>query len=220
MRASSTGPTMNGLMKPDVTAPGYNIISSYSSFYMGNEPSAYNVNRTVETFDYQGRRYYWNAESGTSMSCPVVAGIIALWLQAKPTLTRQEVMDIFRRTCTRLDTSLNYPNNQYGFGEIDAYRGLLDILKGSNIPELSAHQPNAVAISAVSGRLLLHFSQLPASSVHVSLYTLSGTPLCSETLTPVSTTVSLSLPMLPAGIYAVQLTSSEHIFTGSGIIRL
>lgn len=220
MRASSTGPTMNGLMKPDVTAPGYNIISSYSSFYMDNDPSAYNVNRTIEAFDYQGRRYYWNAESGTSMSCPVVAGVIALWLQAKPTLTRQELMDIFRRTCTHLDTSLNYPNNQYGFGEIDAYRGLLDILKGSNIPEFSVHQPKAVAISAAVGRLLLHFSQLPSSPVHVSLYTLSGTPLYSKTLTPVSPTVSLSLPMLPAGIYAVQLTSSEHIFIGSGIIRL
>lgn len=220
MRASSTGPAMNGLMKPDVTAPGYNIISSYSSFYMGNEPSAYNVNRTIETFDCQGRRYYWNAESGTSMSCPVVAGIIALWLQAKPTLTRQEVLDIFRRTCTHLDTSLNYPNNQYGFGEIDAYRGLLDILNSSNIPELSVHQPKAVAISAAAGRLLLHFSQLPSSPIHVRLYTLSGTPLYNETLTPVSTTVSLSLPLLPAGIYAVQLTSSEHLFTGSGIVRL
>ena len=220
MRASSTGPSMNGLMKPDVTAPGYNIISSYSSFYMANEPSAYNVNRTIETFDFQGRRYYWNAESGTSMSCPVVAGIIALWLQAKPTLTRQEVMDIFRRTCTHLDTSLNYPNNQYGFGEIDAYRGLLDILNGSNIPELSVHQPKAVAISAAAGRLLLQFSQLPSSPVSVRLYALSGTSLYNETLTPVSTSVSLSLPVLPAGIYAVQITSSEHLFTGSGIIRL
>ena len=220
MRASSTGPSMNGLMKPDVTAPGYNIISSYSSFYMANEPSAYNVNRTIETFDFQGRRYYWNAESGTSMSCPVVAGIIALWLQAKPTLTRQEVMDIFRRTCTHLDTSLNYPNNQYGFGEIDAYRGLLDILNGSNIPELSVHQPKAVAISAAAGCLLLQFSQLPSSPVSVRLYALSGTSLYNETLTPVSTSVSLSLPVLPAGIYAVQITSSEHLFTGSGIIRL
>ena len=220
MRASSTGPSMNGLMKPDVTAPGYNIISSYSSFYMANEPSAYNVNRTIETFDFQGRRYYWNAESGTSMSCPVVAGIIALWLQAKPTLTRQEVMDIFRRTCTHLDTSLNYPNNQYGFGEIDAYRGLLDILNGSNIPELSVHQPKAVAISAAAGCLLLQFSQLPSSPVAVRLYALSGTSLYNETLTPVSTSVSLSLPVLPAGIYAVQITSSEHLFTGSGIIRL
>lgn len=220
MRASSTGPTMNGLMKPDVTAPGYNVISSYSSFYMANEPSAYNVDRTIQTFDYQGRRYYWNAESGTSMSCPVVAGIIALWLQAKPTLTRQDIMDVFLHTCGHPDTSLHYPNNQYGYGEIDAYRGLLYILRSSHIPELSTYQPKAVSMSAVAGSLLLRFNQQPTAPVHVRLYSLAGTPLYDETLTPAAAEVSLSLPSLPAGIYAVQLTSSEQLFTGSGIVRL
>ena len=45
-----------------------------------------------------------------SMSSPVVAGAIALWLQAYPRLTPQDCLEVFRKTCTQYDTSLSYPN--------------------------------------------------------------------------------------------------------------
>jgi hypothetical protein len=32
------------------------------------------------------------------MACPVVAGAIALWLQAKPDLTPEEALDVIRHT--------------------------------------------------------------------------------------------------------------------------
>ena len=53
------------------------------------------------------------------MSAPVVTGAIALWLQADPTLTTSDCMDIFAKTCTHYDSSLSYPNNLYGYGQID-----------------------------------------------------------------------------------------------------
>lgn len=58
------------------------------------------------------------------MSAPVVTGIIALWLQANPKLTPQQCLDVFSRSCRHYDSSLTYPNNLYGFGEIDAYEGI------------------------------------------------------------------------------------------------
>ena len=239
MNASSTGPAMNGLMKPDVTAPGYNIISSFSSFYMANEPSNYFKSHVVKRFMFLGRDYYWVAESGTSMSCPVVAGIIALWLQANPTLTRQQIIDVFSRTCKHPDTSLSYPNNEYGYGEIDAYRGLLDILGTTSIQELSSHQPEGVRILPVTGGLRLIFNdpspttQHPSPTTHhpspttyhptpitVSIYSLTGTRLYQETLTVTSQEMTLQLPPLSAGVYAVQLNSSEQHFTGSALVRM
>ena len=39
--------------------------------------------------------------SGTSMSSPAVAGTIALWLQARPDLTPEDVMGVIRRTSRR-----------------------------------------------------------------------------------------------------------------------
>ena len=134
---SSFGPTMNGLQKPDVMAPGDNIISSYSSYYLEANPDASDISSDVEHFDFQGRTYAWNANTGTSMACPVVAGVIALWLQAKPDLTREEIINAFSHTCRQPDTSLTYPNDQYGYGEIDAYRGLLYLLGIDGIEDVS-----------------------------------------------------------------------------------
>lgn len=127
---SSRGPTIDGRTKPDVVAPGQNIISAYSSFYINNKENVGNdINSDVRHFLWNGTTYAWNANSGTSMSAPVVTGAIALWLQANPRLTPDNCFEIFSKTCRRPDNSLSYPNNSYGYGEIDVYEGLKVALK-------------------------------------------------------------------------------------------
>ena len=127
---SAMGPTLDGRIKPDVMAPGQNIISSYSTFFINNPK---NVNASVKSdvrhFEYNGRTYAWNANAGTSMSAPVVTGAIALWLQANPTLTPADCLEIFAKTCTHYDASLSYPNNLYGYGQIDVAAGLREVLR-------------------------------------------------------------------------------------------
>ena len=137
---SSRGPTMDGRVKPDIVAPGNNIISSYSSFYLQNHPSASDVQWDVERFEYGNRTYSWNSNSGTSMSSPVVAGIIALWLQANPDLSPADILDIFAHTARHTDTSLSYPNSDYGYGEIDAYAGIQYILETMGIDPCAQSQ--------------------------------------------------------------------------------
>lgn len=127
---SSVGPTIDGRIKPDVMAPGQNIISAYSSYFIMNPKNAGTpLASDVRHFQYNGRTYAWNANGGTSMSSPVVAGAIALWLQAYPRLTPQDCLEVFRKTCTQYDTSLSYPNNWYGYGEINIYAGLKEVLR-------------------------------------------------------------------------------------------
>lgn len=75
---------------------------------------------------YNGTDYYYLAESGTSMASPVVADMVALWLQAKPNLTPEQVLDVISRTSTHPDASMQYPNNTYGHGQIDAVQLLTD----------------------------------------------------------------------------------------------
>ena len=127
---SAMGPTLDGRIKPDVMAPGQNIISSYSTFFINNPK---NVNASVKSdvrhFKYNDRTYAWNANAGTSMSAPVVTGAIALWLQADPTLTPADCLEIFAKTCTHYDKSLSYPNNLYGYGQIDVAAGLREVLR-------------------------------------------------------------------------------------------
>lgn len=127
---SAMGPTLDGRIKPDVMAPGQNIISSYSTFFINNPK---NVNASVKSdvrhFEYNGRTYAWNANAGTSMSAPVVTGAIALWLEADPTLTPADCLEIFAKTCSHYDMSLSYPNNLYGYGQIDVAAGLREVLR-------------------------------------------------------------------------------------------
>jgi hypothetical protein len=64
------------------------------------------------------------------MASPVVAGIVALWLQAKSDLTPAEVLAIIKKTSQKLKDPSNqdYPVNLQGSGMINAYAGLCEIL--------------------------------------------------------------------------------------------
>ena len=225
-RHSSVGPTYDERAKPDVMAPGNNIISAYSSYYLENNPTASDIKWDVAHFDYQGRTYAWNSNTGTSMACPVVAGVIALWLQAKPDLTPEDVMGVISRTSRRPDPDLDYPNNLYGYGEIDAYRGLLDILGIDRIDGVS--KTHTKALITLNGRQLV--VSLPDGTtvdgpLTLSIYDLDGRQLMRTTIldsSQPSTPASLSvthLESLPPGIYAVQLDGPAAV-KGSTLIRL
>ena len=211
---------MDGRIKPDVMAPGNNIISSYSSYYLENHPAANDISWDVSHFDYEGRTYAWNTNSGTSMACPVVAGVIALWLQAKPDLTPEDIMGVISRTSRRPDSSLCYPNNYYGYGEIDAYRGLLDILGIDGIEEVShRHTPAQVCLR---GRQLTISSphDVGSDALQVRLFSLSGRQVLKTTVSFSDGRAIVMIPAnLPAGVYAVQLDGSEAT-AGSTLIRL
>ena len=193
-------------------------VSSLSSLYLDAHPNETSYH--VQHFDVNGRTYAWGAMTGTSMSTPVVAGIIALWLQTNPTLTPDDIRGILQRTCQHPETQLTYPNHLYGYGEIDAYKGLLDILGIDGIKELSHHQPQGVRMTAKDGLLHLQFHQKPAKPILLSVYATSGALVHQQRLTPDSQEMAIPLPVRSSGIYAVQLTSQDKAITGSQLVKL
>lgn len=214
---SSVGPTFDGRIKPDVMAPGNNIISSFSSFYMEAHPDASDLTWDLDRYEFNGRSYAWISSSGTSASCPAVAGAIALWLQAKPDLTPQEIKEVLSLTCRHYDKSLTYPNNKYGYGEIDVYRGLLYILGVDRVEEVSKTHTSA-RIRYTDNQLSVSFEHPLSSSVRLRLYTMNGRLVHTSTVKAGQTSQSLSLGSLPAGIYAVQLDGPSSV-KGSTLIR-
>ena len=215
---SSAGPTMDGHVKPDVMAPGNNIISSYSSWYLEHHPDASDVKWDVAHFDFNGRTYAWNSNSGTSMSCPAVAGAIALWLQAKPTLTPAEVKDVMAHTCRQPDPSLTYPNNEYGYGEIDVYRGLLYLLGTDKIDGVSKKQTHATVSMTADGMLRVCMADALQRSATIRLFALSGAQVYVGQLHQGLTSYNLALPWLASGIYVVQIDGPVTV-SGSTLVR-
>ncbi len=126
---SSRGPTLAGHIKPDVLAPGSNIVAGFSSYFTEMNPNDNIKDYDVARYTFNGRNYAWSSQRGTSMACPIVAGIIAQWMEAVPHLSREQVIDAFKATCRHYDPSLVYPNNDYGYGEIDAEAGLNFLLE-------------------------------------------------------------------------------------------
>ena len=128
---SSRGPTLDGRIKPDITAPGSEIFSAQSIFL---EYNPYYVDHIV----YSNHGIV--AASGTSMSSPMVAGIVALMLGKKPNLTQQEAKQIIRITATNDQWTGNAKNNKnttWGWGKINAHEIMLYLEKTSINDELN-----------------------------------------------------------------------------------
>lgn len=113
---SSRGPLYNGEIKPDISAPGVNIVSSINPYFTGN----YN---SVAFIIFDGRTYDFAPLSGTSMSSPVVAGVCALILEANAGLSPQQVKEIIKSTA-RIDDKtgeiIEPGTTLWGMGKLNA----------------------------------------------------------------------------------------------------
>lgn len=91
---SGCGPTQECVCKPELVAPGTDIVSCSTQWTRGK---------------------YYNAKSGTSMAAPAVAGAIALLLENEPYLTNVEVKMRLKESAV----DLGYPMNRQGWGMPD-----------------------------------------------------------------------------------------------------
>ena len=127
---SSYGVSLNGVAQPTVAAPGNNVVSSINHYTCDKE--------IAESMQWQG--YPYDGMSGTSMSCPTVSGIIALWLQADPTLTLDEIKEVLAAT-SRNDEFTAASPIKWGYGKIDAAAGIEYIKRTTAVNSIMNYEP-------------------------------------------------------------------------------
>ncbi len=103
---SSQGPTRDGRRKPDIVAPGTDIVAANAFAPKGQE---------------------WTAKTGTSMASPYVAGVIGLMLATDETLTAAQVRGILRRSALPLPGHDFDWRDDAGFGRIDPEAVLAEV---------------------------------------------------------------------------------------------
>lgn len=118
---SSRGPTVQGLTKPDLVAPGYEVTAARAQgTHLG----------TV-----LGKSY--SRMSGTSMASPLVAGLAALMLEVSPQLTATEIKAILQLNCA----PLNQPGNSQGAGLLQADSAMRSLLAQVPAPQQPVASP-------------------------------------------------------------------------------
>jgi subtilisin family serine protease len=100
MPSSGAGPTRDGFPKPDISAPGLQLVSC--------------ALRTADSTTH------YTTLMGTSMAAPHVAGVIALLFERNRQLTHDQIKAVLGETASDDSFTGVTPNNSWGSGKLDA----------------------------------------------------------------------------------------------------
>lgn len=216
---SSKGPTLDGRMKPDIAAPGEWVVSSFSnSSYV---LSSYGDNISEgDTIDVNGENHYFGSSRGTSMSAPIVAGSLALWLEANPNLTPEDVRTILAATAIRDSETGSEPNNTWGYGKFDAWAGLKMAIKMSGIKNESLSSfDDSVRVFNDNGFCNILFTQ-NYGKTRITIFDISGKVVYLNTINDATagsvTTVENSDKF--NGIYIVRVEGENGVSTNKVVL--
>lgn len=221
---SSHGPLLSDeILRPTICAPGSAIksaISSYSSDFSSTSQSIVSV---VTRSGIKESKYYYAVMAGTSMSTPAVSGILALWLEANPNLTRAQVEDILKTTAIRDSyTGTEEWNAVSGYGKIDAYAGIKEALRlanSSGINEtLNSEVPVTISMGAEEWRILFNNNE---SYADITLHTASGAQVEHLRLSDISRghETVLNLQGYTPGVYLLGIRTTKGSLTRKILVR-
>lgn len=204
---SSKGPTADGRTKPDITAPGNILASSVNSY---NTVWNSNFSRVVKAVEIGNKTWYFGMMEGTSMAAPMVTGIVALWLQKYPNLTRDQAIAMMKSTAITDTITGKIPamgSNTWGWGKINAFAGLVSV-SVENVPKNSATR---IYPNPATNEVNVAFEQAVGSSV-VVLYDITGKVVYHKQLSEVSAghIEKINTDGLASGVYALKISNDQQ----------
>jgi hypothetical protein len=181
---SSNGPNSSGRIKPDLCAQGYPAYVVTSSGDIG-------------------------AESGTSFSCPTLAGCAASLWSAFPGKTAKDIQTAIMMSADRYMC----PNNQYGYGVPNFYNAYLLLETGFNTNLLQTGNSITVYPNPFSAQLNVSFYGDTAGNHTIRIFDLQGREVYSGQFYVRNKTyelVPIDTAFLADGVYILSFDNSKQ----------
>ena len=210
---SSYGPSVDLRRKPDIAGPGLTLASAVNSYDLNSSSTNYGsaVYKFVDT--RKKRDYYYAEASGTSMSSPSVAGIVALLLQANPRLFPGDIKKILSESAIKDNfTTFKPDSSRWGAGKVNAYASIL-----KSIQKLSISPDNMperiVKIFPNPGKEEFHIQMnSDIELIQVQIIDLTGKLVFSKEFSNVMRfeSFSLDLSALNKGVYIARFITKNE----------
>ncbi|MBC7552978.1 MAG: S8 family peptidase [Taibaiella sp.] len=214
---SSRGPMIDGRIKPDITAPGLTVATSMTSYDTSYTPTGSNSRNVISKYVHPttGKEYYYTEFIGTSASGPAASGIVAMMLQANPTLTPDAVKtNIFASAITDVYTGTLTAagNNSWGHGKINAYGALKRVIQTLGNYNFAGKKLDCVLFpNPGKGNFTLDYTGDAAEQLSISVMNLNGGVVCNRQWTVGSgfNRSPIDLSAVSKGIYIVDITGKS-----------
>lgn len=219
---SSYGIDINGRSYPDIVAPGLGEISSMNNYDTNlNITYAKYITNKVDTSNSL-RSYHFAYLAGTSMAAPVATGIIALWLQANPELTPEQVRNIMKESAVS-DVYMTSSENQvqWGAGKLDAKAGLIKALQTDNtaISDIYTSDNSIILFPNPSNGQFTIYAH-DETGINISVYGMNGALLYSDNKATNNGIVHVNLNgTIAPGFYIINVAGHNTTHTTRLIIK-
>jgi len=220
---SSRGPLTNNTVKPDITAPGLTVATAVSSYDTAYTPTGSKSSSTVNSYfdSALNKTFYYGEFTGTSASAPAASGIVALLLQANPSLTPAQVKEIVTTTAIKdahTGAISTGGNNNWGFGKINAYAALQKVLAEypSSIRNQSGEKLDCILFPNPSnGTFSISYNNENDSSIRIEIFNAMGGLILAEQwhTTQGLNLKTIDLTQYSSGAYLVKVSSENGFAT-------
>ena len=202
---SSRGPSIDGRLKPFITAPGGAIVSA-----LNNNDAYIDDQYVVKTVTQGSSSHYFGLMEGTSMAAPVVTGILATWLQANPSLTPDRAKEIITATAVQNEYTGEIGSegdDRWGYGIIDAWNGIKECVSdAAGVSNITAATPGVAMRWDGEGCCRLLFTAAN-SDVNIDLVSADGRLVNSYAAEHVDAAgeISIEVPQIGYGVYMLRV---------------